>query len=339
MQLVYAHLHRDKVSLSAAEADMKLALSRTYDLYLYLLRLPIALTSHFAELQELRRRKHLATEAEKNPNYRLQDNKFVSQLRISELLEQWYEKSPYSWEQETSLLRKLSLAIEQSVLYQDYLKTEASYEVDRNFWFEALRQIVFPDQDLAEHLEGQSIYWDNPLCYIEKISCEEHPGLDDEDIQIAISQAKGDANYSKQDYEGSSVEITKAFSLKSIKRAEEHESIDLVILPQYRTEDEESFALLLVRQTLLSYDKTSQLISQHLSAAWDKERLADIDELIIHLATTEFLYCPNIPTSITINEYIELSKHYSTSKSSSFINGVLDAIAKELKASKKILKQ
>ena len=63
-----------------------------------------------------------------------------------------------------------------------------------------------------------------------------------------------------------------------------------------------------------------------------------MDELIMHLAITEFLHFPTIPTSITINEYVELSKHYSTPKSSSFVNGVLDAVAKELKAEGKIIK-
>ena len=75
-----------------------------------------------------------------------------------------------------------------------------------------------------------------------------------------------------------------------------------------------------------------------LSAGWSSERLADIDALLLNLAVTEFLYFPLIPTQITINEYVELAKHYSTNHSASFVNGVLDALARKLKEEGKILK-
>ena len=95
---------------------------------------------------------------------------------------------------------------------------------------------------------------------------------------------------------------------------------------------------LLFRQTLLKYNDQMKLIEPVLSAGWSSERLADIDALLLNLAVTEFLYFPLIPTQITINEYVELAKHYSTNHSASFVNGVLDALARKLKEEGKILK-
>ena len=71
---------------------------------------------------------------------------------------------------------------------------------------------------------------------------------------------------------------------------------------------------------------------------WDTDRIAEIDLILIKMAITEFLYFPSIPTKVTINEYIEIAKDYSTAKSSYFINGVLDKILKDYKKSERLNK-
>ena len=116
-------------------------------------------------------------------------------------------------------------------------------------------------------------------------------------------------------------------------------AIDDDIRPAFKDEDDERFARMLFRQTLLKYDDQMKIIEPVLSAGWSSERLADIDALLLNLGLTEFLYFPMIPTQITINEYVELAKHFSTAHSASFVNGVLDALARKLKEEGKILKQ
>lgn len=339
LQVAYAYLHKGEQKLSTAEADLRLALGRSYELYMYLLRLPIELSDFFAELQEIRSRKHLASHEDRNPNYRLQQNLFVAQLRACQALEDWYMQYPLVWREESILLRRLMEAIEGSDLYKSYLQSEPSYETDRAFWLNAFQQIIATSQDLAEYLEEQSIYWDDELCYTEKIECEERPNTDADAVEEAVRQAKETETYQSLRYDNGNVEIVKAFVVKSIKRAREGEDFADVLLPEYRDEDDENFALHLLRQTILGYSKTSDLIAKHLSQSWDKERLADLDELLMHMAVTEFLHFPKVATHVSINEYVELSKYYSTPRSSAFINGVLDAVAKELKSEGKILKQ
>jgi N utilization substance protein B len=105
----------------------------------------------------------------------------------------------------------------------------------------------------------------------------------------------------------------------------------------YKDEEDRQFAKDLYRKVVLNHSDNVLLIKQH-TVNWDIERIAFIDNLILELALSEFLYFPSIPTKVTMNEYIELSKYYSTEKSRNFINGILDKALKDLKKANKILK-
>jgi len=109
------------------------------------------------------------------------------------------------------------------------------------------------------------------------------------------------------------------------------------LMPLFKDEDDRHFARELLSKAIINHDEIRALIKEH-SRNWDLERIAFMDILIMQLAITEFLYFPSIPTKVTMNEYIELSKFYSTEKSRNFINGILDKTLKDLKKSEKILK-
>jgi N utilization substance protein B len=108
-------------------------------------------------------------------------------------------------------------------------------------------------------------------------------------------------------------------------------------MPLFKDEEDRNFAKDLIRKSIINHDELQAMIKEH-SKNWDVERIAFMDILIMQLAITEFMYFPSIPTKVTLNEYIELSKYYSTEKSRNFINGILDKTLKELKASGKISK-
>lgn len=339
LQTAYAYMHREEQKLTTAEADLKTALGRTYDLYLFLLRLPIDLTEFWGELIELRKSKHLATREERNPNYRPLHNTYVQKLDDCAELHAWYNQFPLAWADESVLLRNLINEIESSPLYIDYLKSGESFESDRDFWVSVFQQIIAPNEYLAHYLEEQSLYWDDSQTYIEKIECEERPGVDPEAVNQAVALAKAQDAYQALKYDNGNVEVVKNFVLKTMRRAKVDEDFATILLPQYKDPDDLTFAQHLLRQTILGYAQADELLRKHISEKWEKDRLADMDELIMHLAITEFLHFPNVPTQITINEYVELSKHYSTPKSGAFINGVLDAVARELKETGKIIKK
>lgn len=105
----------------------------------------------------------------------------------------------------------------------------------------------------------------------------------------------------------------------------------------YKDKDDEEFVSQLFRKTVLKQAEYEKDITEK-TPNWETDRIADIDMILIKMAITEFLNFPSIPTRVTINEYIEVSKDYSTNKSSYFINGVLDKISKDFVESKRIVK-
>jgi N utilization substance protein B len=105
----------------------------------------------------------------------------------------------------------------------------------------------------------------------------------------------------------------------------------------YKDEDDRKFVLELFRKMVLNQEKYNEEINDK-TPNWDSDRIADVDLILIKMAITEFLHFPTIPTRVTINEYIEIAKDYSSHKSSFFVNGVLDKILKEYTSEKRIQK-
>lgn len=124
-------------------------------------------------------------------------------------------------------------------------------------------------------------------------------------------------------------EIVDTFVLKTIKRFEQANKADQELLPEYDDEEDRDFALRLFRSTILNAD-TYQRFMSDTSRNWNFSRLAYMDVVIMQIAIAEMLTFPNIPVSVTINEYVDLAKFYSTSKSGGYVNGMLDAIARHL---------
>lgn len=105
----------------------------------------------------------------------------------------------------------------------------------------------------------------------------------------------------------------------------------------YKDEDDEQFVSDLFRKSILNHSEYEKDIEDK-TPNWESDRIADMDMILIKMGICEFLNFPSIPTRVTINEYIEISKDYSTKKSSYFINGVLDKLSKEYTESKRLVK-
>lgn len=115
-------------------------------------------------------------------------------------------------------------------------------------------------------------------------------------------------------------------------------NVNSILIPNvYKNVEDRDFALKLFRKVILNNEKISSEIDGK-TPNWDKERIAHIDMIILKLGIVEFLYFQSIPISVTINEYIEIAKEYSTPKSSIFINGILDKLAKDFSLEGKLNK-
>ncbi len=114
----------------------------------------------------------------------------------------------------------------------------------------------------------------------------------------------------------------KKFKLEFAENAE--------LMPLFKNDDDREFVGKLFRQAVLHYEKNSELIDNN-TTNWEVDRIALMDKLVMQLAITEIMEFPEIPVKVTLNEYIEISKYYCTPKSSTFVNGILDNIVKEIR--------
>ena len=153
--------------------------------------------------------------------------------------------------------------------------------------------------------------------------------LDNEDIESLLEE--------QSIYWNDDLDFVVSMILKTFKKFKEFSDERQALLPMYKDDEDRQFAKDLYRKVVLNHADNVVLIKQH-TVNWDIERIAFIDNLILELALSEFLYFPSIPTKVTMNEYIELSKYYSTEKSRNFINGILDKALRDLKKANKINK-
>ncbi|WP_396212422.1 transcription antitermination factor NusB [Flavobacterium sp.] len=122
--------------------------------------------------------------------------------------------------------------------------------------------------------------------------------------------------------------------LKAIKNGKED---SFRVSRLYKDTEDKEYVSNLFRKTILNEKELAKEFEDK-TPNWDMERIAEIDTILLKMAICEFLKFPSIPTKVTINEYLEIAKEYSTPKSSIFINGILDNLVKELEQNKRLLK-
>ena len=125
--------------------------------------------------------------------------------------------------------------------------------------------------------------------------------------------------------------------VKMLGKISEKNASSLLVPNLYKNDEDREYAIQLFRKVILNDEKlNSEIIGK--TPNWDQDRIADVDLIILKMGIAEFLYFPSIPARATINEYLEISKEYSTPKSSIFVNGILDKIVKEFTENGKLNK-
>lgn len=132
-------------------------------------------------------------------------------------------------------------------------------------------------------------------------------------------------------------ETVMSFVEKTIKRFEEEKGADQPLLEKFRDTEDIEYAKQLLKTAIYNQEEYETLIQQT-AQNWESERIANMDMVIMQAAIAEINAFPTIPINVTLNEYIEISKYYSTEKSSNFINGILDKIVNNLRQEGKLIK-
>ena len=133
-------------------------------------------------------------------------------------------------------------------------------------------------------------------------------------------------------------EVVDTFVLKTIKRFDEQNGAKQDLLPEYDNEEDRDYARKLFRASILNGNEYQHYMSEA-SRNWDFSRLAYMDVVIMQIAIAEMMTFPSIPISVSINEFVNIAKLYSTPKSGGYINGMLDSIARYLIKSGKLIKR
>lgn len=195
------------------------------------------------------------------------------------------------------------------------------------------------EEELVKTLYRNLLEWDIYQGYMD--SPEDSFSQDKKFISRMVAELILPNEYLQQVLEEQSIywnddlEFIGSMVIKTLSRWKEN--CDMPILSMFSNEDDRFYVIDLFRKTIMHADEYQDLIKKF-SENWDFDRLALMDILIMQMAISEAIHFPSIPAKVTLNEYIEISKYYSTEKSSYFINGILDKVFLLLRSDDKIKK-
>lgn len=298
----FSNFYASRDNIDDALRTLAHSMSKARELYFRLLLLPVELTN-LREMQiEENRNKYVPTNEDLNPNMRFVENALVEAIRNDEDVCNYTEQNKLSWmTDDKRLLDSLLKEIMNSEIYDDYMNFPVTdFHTDCEFWRNVYKHIIFNNEDFLDTLETKSVYWNDDL------------------------------------------DIIGTFLLKTLKKYEDvnERGIGHAVLPMYKDQEDADFGKRLFSDVVRNKDVYRMYIDDSIvSEKWDTERLAFMDVVVTMTALSEIVNFPKIPLVVTINEYIEIAKAYSTAKSGAFVNGLLYSISNRLAEEGKILKK
>jgi len=299
MQSIYAMLQNGSDSLDKEEKFLFQSIDNIRDLYLIMISALMELRNAEEDYLEKIQKKHIATPEERNPNKKFVNNIVLKQLYESNALSIALEdRKVYNWKNNDDYILLLLEAVKESEQYKNYMATRTSTFNEDRDFVAALF-----DEVIAPNEKLYEYLEDYKLTWVDDIPL----------VNTAISK-----------------------QLKSLTPPQEGR--EFLLIPRlYKDLDDKDYARDLFRKTVLNNNELAKEFIDK-TPNWDAERIAELDSIILKMAICEFLKFPSIPAKVTINEYLEIAKEYSTPKSSIFINGILDNLIKEYQESKKMMK-
>ena len=241
---------------------------------------------------------------------------------------------------------------------QSRAKREGTEMPSQKFAYNRFALQLEENKMLNEFLETKKMNWDDEPEFLKKIYTqitespiyEEYMNAPEDDyatdrelwrkLYRTLIQDNADLESLLEEqslYWNDDKEVVDTFVLKTIKRFEEKNQSKQELLPEYDNEEDKDYARKLFRATIMNADEYQRFMSEA-SRNWDFSRLAYMDIVIMQIAIAEMMTFPSIPVNVSINEYVEIAKLYSTPRSGGYINGMLDAIARHLIQTGKLLK-
>ncbi len=302
LQAVYAYLGSGEDVVENGVKHLLESIDKMKDLFVWQLSFLVE-TKRFAENRiEENKRKNFPTQEDLYPNMRYVENKVLNALEINRDLRKEEERLKINWADHQDIVRNYYNMMRDTQEYKDYMSNSVNnFDHDKKFIVKMINE-YFAELDLL-----QDFYEEKSIFFVD-------------DYHLVSSMLVRFFSDMKASFD--------EFSLLPTIYKTEKDAVN---------EDKE-FVKNLFRQVLKHDDEYGKLVGANTSN-WEKERVCVMDMIILKLALTEFLCFPYIPVKVTMNEYIEISKYFSTPKSKIFVNGILDRILKKLTEENAIVKK
>ncbi len=301
LQALYSWYSGGFESLPLGEKELLKSIDRLYELFIYQLSFLVEVRRFALVRIEENKNKFYPTDEDLNPKLKFVNNRVLTVLSENHDFLTKEEKLKINWSQEQEMLLKFYRMMRESDFYKKYMIDPAdTLEEDKRFIIKVIDRLM-ADFDLL-----RSFYDEKNMYYTD--------GYD----------------------------LTSIFLVKYVDSLSGKFSIESLLPGIYKTSsqkvnEDEYFARTLFRKVILN-DKEYATIVEGKTKNWDYDRIPVIDVILLKMAIVELLEMNTIPVKVTMNEYIELAKYFSTAKSKIFINGVLDKLIIEFKDQGRIKK-
>ena len=292
-KVLYSYAENQSMTLAEAESLLEASCEATRSLYLFMLDIIPYLTAEARTRIENAQKKFNPTEEERNPNLKFTRNLISPLLEQDPDFQKIISRRKLSWDSYDALVRSVYDSICTKGYFKEYMASpESSIAEDAALLIRIFEEEFVDNDELAKILEDMSILWCDDLAYSLTTCCDTLKSL-----------AKG-----------------YRWSLPPLYRSE----MDL----SKNAESDKAFIYKLLRTSFACFGKYAPLVAGN-TTQWEKDRLFTVDTVLIVMGLSEAKAFPAMPLRVTINEYVEISKFYSTPKSRSFVNGLLDRLIKK----------
>ena len=301
VQTLFAHYSgSDHTALSARKTLLN-KFSSTYSLYMMMFSFADELTTYAEEQIAENQKRATVLHQNYKANRNFVNNRIAQQLFNNRRIRNYMENEHLSWDVGMSAIESTYKKLLETPFYKEFMALDSpNYEDEKALWRKIYSTLLLENEDLMSALE---------------------------EMEIAL------------DHEGwtTDMDMVITYVIKTIKRFKKEHEDELPLLDMFGSEEELTFAKNLLQWSIEQTEENKSLIAKALQN-WEADRVAYMDQIILLVALAEIRQCNEIALEISMNEYIEIAKEYSSDKSYVFINGVLNRIVNDLRSENQLFK-
>ncbi len=301
LQALYSWYTGSNSDLPSGEKQLFQSIDKLYELFIFQLSFLLEVKNYSLYRMGENKKKYYPTEDDLNPNQKFAQNEALKLLEENKDFQKKVENLKINWKPEENMVLKFYKILREADFYKKYMADEhISLEEDKKFLIKVVDRLMQNFDLLRSFYEERDVYY-------------------------------------SEGYDLCDVLLVKFIDSLSVKFTAGRQMPGIYSTEGQKVNDDKLFLQKLYRKVILNDEEMSKIIREK-SKSWDYDRIPMLDVILLKMAIVELKEMPTIPVKVTLNEYIELAKYFSTPKSKTFINGVLDKLIVEFKAAGTIKK-